>query len=53
MSIGMLIFINFLLWKEQDSTMEANFANCSFSPHGILLESAFSKPCYYEKREAT
>ena len=30
---------------EQDSTMGPNFAICSFCPHGILLGSAFPKPC--------
>ena len=30
---------------EQDSTMGPNFAACSFCPHGILLGSAFPKPC--------
>ena len=30
---------------EQDFTMGPNFAYRSFAPHGILLGSAFPKPC--------
>ena len=30
---------------EQDFTMGSNFACCSFCQHGILLGSAFYKPC--------
>ena len=38
---------------EQDSAMGPNFAYYAFCPHGILLGSAFPKPCYYENREVT
>ena len=32
--------------REQDSTEVPDFAFCSFCPIGILLGSAFPKPCY-------
>ena len=36
---------NWVNRSEQDSTMVPNFAPAHFCPHGILLGSAFPKPC--------